>query len=227
VKRAFVTAILVLLGLAGCRAARAGDGRLVYGLTLAPSGLDPDVNLSSELGIPLTSVYDTLVFQDPQTREFVPGLAERWDISDDGLVYTFYLRQDVTFHDGTPFNSEAVQANLERITSDTLASQKARFMLGPFARSEVLDEYTIALYLQEPCAPLLDSLSQVYLGMASPTAFERWGTDYQLHQVGTGPFTMVEYSPGDDPGQRGRVPLLRRPSHSLTSTRDRRGRRDG
>jgi peptide/nickel transport system substrate-binding protein len=171
--------------------------RIVYGLTLAPSGIDPHVNASSELGIPLTSVYDTLVYQDPETGEFVPGLAERWEVSGDGLTYTFYLRQDVTFHDGTPFNADAVRFNVERITSADLASQKARFMLGPYGRTEVVDECTVRIHLSEPFAPLLDALSQVYLGMVSPAAVERWGDEYQLHQVGTGPFTFFEYVPGD------------------------------
>ncbi len=181
---------------AGCGSPAVG-GHLIYGLTLSPSGIDPHVNASSELGIPLTSVYDTLVYRDPETGEFVAGLAERWELSDDGLVYTFYLRQDVTFHDGTSFDAEAVRFNLERITSSDLASQKASFMLGPYERMEVMDEYTVRIYLSEPFAPLLDALSQVYLGMASPAAVEKWGDEYQLHQVGSGPFIFVEYVPGD------------------------------
>ncbi|MBN1979413.1 MAG: ABC transporter substrate-binding protein [Anaerolineae bacterium] len=171
--------------------------RIVYGLTLSPTGIDPHVNASSELGIPLTSVYDTLVYLDPEMEDFVPGLAEDWDISEDGLSYTFYLREGVTFHDGTPFNAEAVRFNLERITSPDLLSQKARFMLGPYKQTEVIDEYTVRIHLSEPFAPLLDSLSQVYLGMASPTAVEKWGREYQLHQVGTGPFIFAEYVPDD------------------------------
>ncbi len=178
---------------AGCTSAP--KGRIVYGLTLAPTGIDPHINASAELGIPLTSVYDTLVYQDPKTGEFVPGLALRWEVSDDGRVYTFYLRRGVKFHDGTPFNAEAVRFNLERITSPDLASQKARFMLGPFERAEVVDEYTARIVLSEPFAPLLDSLSQVYLGMASPTAVQKWGQEYQVHQVGTGPFVFAEYVP--------------------------------
>ena len=191
---------LLAVLLVGCSVPSSG-ARIVYGLTLAPSGIDPHVNTSSELGIPLTSVYDTLVYQapetGPETGDFVPGLAERWEISDDGLVYTFYLKQGVTFHDGTPFNAEAVRFNLERITSPDLASQKARFMLGPYERTEVVDEYTARIHLSEPFAPLLDSLSQVYLGIASPAAVEQWGDEYQLHQVGTGPFVFAEYVPGD------------------------------
>jgi len=172
-------------------------GRIVYGLTLAPSGIDPHINASSELGIPLTSVYDTLVYKDPKTGEFVPGLAQKWEVSEDGRVYTFYLRRGVKFHDGTPFNAEAVRFNLDRITSPDLASQKARFMLGPYERTEVVDEYTVRIVLKDPFVPLLDSLSQVYLAMASPTAVQKWGSEYQLHQVGTGPFVFVEYVPGD------------------------------
>jgi peptide/nickel transport system substrate-binding protein len=109
--------LLILLGvlLAACAPPTPAPRRLVYGLTLAPSGIDPHVNASSELGIPLTSVYDTLVYQDPATGGFVPGLAESWAISKDGRTYTFTLRRDVKFHDETPFNAEAVKVNLDRI----------------------------------------------------------------------------------------------------------------
>jgi peptide/nickel transport system substrate-binding protein len=200
--------ILLLAMLVGCAGARSDSGSdlteipseagiLTYGLTLSPSGIDPHVNASSELGIPLTNVYDTLVYEDPKTGRFEPGLAERWTVSDDAEIYTFYLRDDVMFHDGTPFNAEAVRVNLERIVDPATASQKAIFMLGPFDRSEVLEEFVIQIHLTEPYTPLLDALSQVYLGIASPTALERWGADYQFHQVGTGPFEFVEYIPND------------------------------
>ncbi len=175
-------------------------GKLVYGLTLSPSGIDPHVNASAELGIPLTSVYDTLVYRalDSETGEpFLPGLAESWEVSDDGLTYTFHLRRDVTFHDGTPFNAEAVRANIERIVNPETKSQKAVFLLGPFDSVEVIDRYTVAIRLSAPYAPLLDGLAQVYLGMASPAALAEWGADYQFHQVGTGPFKFVEYVPND------------------------------
>jgi len=195
VARLAFTAALLVLSLAGC-ASRPSE-QVRYGLTLAPSGIDPHVNASSELGIPLTSVYDTLVYLDPETNEFVPGLAERWEISGDGLAYTFHLKKGVTFHDGTPFNAEAVKFNFDRITSTDLKSQKALFMLGPYDRTEVVDESTVRILLTQPYAPLLDSLSQVYLGMASPTAVQKWAANYQLHQVGSGPFVMAEYVPGD------------------------------
>jgi peptide/nickel transport system substrate-binding protein len=171
---------------------------IVYGLTLQPTGFDPHINASSELGIPLRQVYDTLIYRDPTTQAFVQGLATNWTISPDGLVYTFTLRQDVHFHDGTPFNAQAVAANLDRITNPDTASQKAIFLLGAYSGYEIVDDYTIRILVSEPYSPLLDSLSQVYLGIASPTALSSLSNDrYQFHQVGTGPFRFVEYVPGD------------------------------
>ncbi len=196
--RTLFAALLVLVNMSACTPPAAPSGSLVYGLTLAPSGLDPHLNASSELGIPLSSVYDTLVALDPQTGTFVPGLARDWSISPDGTEYTFHLRRDVRFHDGTRFDSSAVRANLDYTLNPDHHSQKAAFMLGPFDRVETPDDFTAVLILKEPYAPLLDSLSQVYLGMASPKALADWGpVDYQFHQVGTGPYTFVEYVPND------------------------------
>jgi len=185
----------------------APGGKLVYGLTLAPSNIDPHVGASSELGIPLTSVYDTLIYQNVD-GSFVPGLAERWEVSGDGLAYTFYLRHDVKFHDGTPFDAQAVQFNLDRIVNPETKSQKARGLLGAYDHTEVVDPYTAKVYLTQPYAPFLDSVSQVYVGMASPTAVQQWGTDYQLHQVGTGPFMFKEYVPQDH------LTLVRNPDYN-------------
>jgi peptide/nickel transport system substrate-binding protein len=195
--RTTICALVLITILIGCTPQPAAPQRLVYGLTLAPSGIDPHINSSSELGIPLTSVYDTLVYQDPATGKFVPGLAQSWKISDDGKNYTFELRHDVKFHDGTPFNAAAVKANLDRITDPALQSQKAAFQLGPFDRAEATGEFTAVIRLKQPFAPLMDGLSQVYLGIASPAALTKWGKDYQLHQVGTGPFIFKEYVPKD------------------------------
>lgn len=173
------------------------SNRLIYGLTLEPSGFDPHIHRSSELGIPLRQVYDTLIYRDPNTKAFVPGLATEWSVSEDGLVYTFKLREGVVFHDGTAFNAQAVAANLDRITDPATGSQRAVFMLGPYAGYEVVDDYTIRILLNRPYAALLDALSQVYLGIASPTALSAYSTArYQFHQVGTGPFTFVELIPG-------------------------------
>jgi peptide/nickel transport system substrate-binding protein len=179
--------------------AQAAKKELFYGLTLSIAGLDPHIHTSSELGIPLTSVYDTLVYMTTDNR-FVPGLAESWTVSPDGLSYAFKLRKDVKFHDGTPFNAQAVKDNLDRVVDPATKSGKAAALLGPYKGTEVVDEFTAKVTLSKPYMPLLDSLAQVYLGMASPTAFKKWGpSDYQLHQAGTGPFKFNEsqYVPKD------------------------------
>jgi peptide/nickel transport system substrate-binding protein len=197
-RRSPLLALCLFLISAACGRNPGQKETVFYGLTLAPTGIDPHINASSELGIPLSSVYDTLVFQDPQSGEFVPGLAERWTISEDGLVYTFFLRNDVVFHDGTLFDAQAVEENIAYILNPEHASQKASIMLGPLDHVTIVNDFTISFHLKEPFAPLLDSLAQVYLGMASPTALKEWGvTDYQFHQVGTGPYRFVEYIPND------------------------------
>jgi peptide/nickel transport system substrate-binding protein len=172
-------------------------GEITYGLTLVVSSIDPHAGASSELGIFLSSVYDPLVWQD-QEGKFHPGLAKSWEISDDGLVYTFHLRDDVRFQDGEPFNAAAVKTNFDRIVNPDLGSRKAVYMMGPYDHTEVVDNYTAKVTFKEPYAPFLDSVSQVYLAMASPKALEEWGFDrYAEHQVGTGPFKIQEYVPKD------------------------------
>lgn len=193
-----ITIILILgLSIASCQP-QPTPATLRYGLTLAPSGLDPHIHASAELGIPLHSVYDTLVVRHPESGEFLPSLALHWDISTDGLFYTFDLRRDVIFHDGSRFDAEAAVANFEYIIDPDHNSQKAAAMLGPFKQAEALDPYKLQITLEEPFSPLLDSLSQVYLGMASPGALAEWGpSEYQFHQVGTGPYRFIEYIPND------------------------------
>lgn len=200
----WISGLLLLTGLlAGCvsptasaNVATTTHNRIVYGLTLSPSGFDPHIHQSSEIGIVLRQVYDTLIYRDPTTGQFVPGLAESWTISEDRLSYEFRLRQGVTFHDGTPFNAQAVGRNLDRITDPETRSQNAVFLLGSYQGYEIIDDYTIRLNLALPHAPLLDSLSQFYLGIASPRALDTYSNErYQFNQVGTGPFRFVEYIP--------------------------------
>jgi peptide/nickel transport system substrate-binding protein len=192
-----ILAFIVMGNLVGCQQF-AEPTTLRYGLTLAPSGIDPHIHASAELGIPLTSVYDTLIVLDPETGEFLPSLATSWEISEDGRTYTFTLRQDVLFHDNSKFDAQAAVENFEYVLNPDNNSQKAASMLGPFREAIAIDDYRLQLQLDEPFAALLDSLSQVYLGMASPIALERWGPgEYQFHQVGTGPYRFVEYIPND------------------------------
>jgi peptide/nickel transport system substrate-binding protein len=212
VKMSRLILVLLITAITACSPASQENtvaaNRIVYGLTLSPSGFDPHVNESSEIGIVLRQVYDTLVYRDPATNQFTAGLATEWTLSQDQLIYTFKLRQDVKFHDGTEFTAQTVADNLDRITNPETKSQKALALLGTYQRHEITDRYVINIILSEPFAPLLDSFSQVYLGMASPTAFRQYPVErYQFHQVGTGPFRLIDFIPDN------RLVLKRNPDY--------------
>lgn len=210
----YTTTLLIAIVIGACTSQEFASeqspvNKIIYGLSITVSGIDPHINQSTELGIVLRQVYDTLLYRHPETLEFVPGLAQSWEVSDDGLEYTFSLRQDVVFHDGEPFNANAVGANISRIMDPDTASQRARLLLGPLVRYQILDEFTIRLQLSEPFAPLLDGLSQVYTGIASPRALAEYSNlRYQFHQVGTGPFIFEEYLPED------RIVIRRNPNYT-------------
>ena len=171
---------------------------LTYVLGSEPGNIDPHISSEDETAIVLRQIYDTLVYRDPRQETIVPGLATQWTISSDNLDYTFSLRNDVKFHDGTPFNAQAVADNFERITSLNPNTGKAgALLLKYYAGNEIVDEFTIRLKLSQPYAPFLDALSQSYVGMASPSAFKAYSNNrFQFHQVGTGPFIFVDYIPG-------------------------------
>lgn len=194
--------IIIALGglLTGCEAETATTAApaptLQYGLIADPATLDPHQTTSAEVGLVLRQVYDTLIYRHPTNLGFVPGLALRWTTSADGLTYTFELRQGVTFHDNTPFNAQAVAANIDRILTIGQGG-RAYELLAAFASYEILDEYTLLLRLSEPDAAFLDSLSQFYLGIASPTALRTYSDlRYQFYQSGTGPYRFTDFIPG-------------------------------
>jgi peptide/nickel transport system substrate-binding protein len=170
-------------------------GDVVWAFSLEPSGIDPHVNASSELGTVAYCVYDflTVVTSD---FELHPGLAKSWDVSSDDKVYTFYLKEGVKFHDGTDLNAEAVKFNFDRILDPEMQSQ-TKSRLGPVESVEAVDEYTVKVQLSQPYGPFLASLADIPAAIASPTAIEKWGADYISNQVGSGPFMWGEYVPKD------------------------------
>ena len=171
---------------------------LRYGISAEIPVLDPHRADSAEAGMIFRQLYDTLVYRHSDTHEFLPGLASDWEVSADGLIYTFHLRQDVTFHDGSAFTASSVARNIERIFDPESPFSLARELLGPLRQYEIADAYTIRLHLSAPHAALLDGLAQPYLGIVSPEALSTYGgLRYQFHQSGTGPFTLEDYLPGE------------------------------
>ncbi len=199
-------------------------GTIVYAMEAEPDILDPQSCGGWHTSRLVLQMYDQLVEHDltvPWNKgappKLVGSLASDWEISPDGLEYTFNLRKGVKFHDGTLFDAEAVKFNLERIWDES----KPHFY--PRAKAyraadvyfltavEVIDTHKVKLILKEPFNSLLlrfANLGPGMVSMISPTALKKYGNeDIALHPTGTGPFRFVERVHGD------RVVMERNPEY--------------
>ncbi|MRG87889.1 glutathione ABC transporter substrate-binding protein [Salinibacillus xinjiangensis] len=138
-------------------------------------------------------IYEGLVKQD-ENMEIQPALATEWEPIDD-VTWEFTLREGVKFHDGTPFNAEAVKKNFERILSEEIASPRAT-LFEMIEEVKVVDDYTVQIKTAYPFAPLLANLAHYAGGIVSPTAAEKYGKELGQHPVGTGKFKFEEWTPG-------------------------------
>lgn len=171
---------------------------LVVGQIAEPASLDPHVSTAANDFRIAVNIYDGLVRNTPGTLEIEPALATDWTISDDGLEYTFNLREGVTFHDGTPFNAEAVKFNFDRMLDENHPfASTGPFPLAFFFSSvesvDVVDDLTVKFTLNEPFAPFMSNLASPTGLIVSPAAVEQYGADYGRHPVGTGPFKFEEW----------------------------------
>lgn len=158
--------------------------------------LDPHMTTDTESASIRLHIYEGLVHTGvsgvPQ-----PQLATSWEVSDDGLVYTFELRQGVRFHDGTPFNAEAVKINFDRLTAPD-RSTSAQDYMTMLASTEVLGEYRVALHLDQPFGPFLNHLGVHAGNILSPSAIAVAGADDVGDlPIGTGPFKFVSRVRGE------------------------------
>jgi len=155
------------------------------------TGLDPVVPGLQNYYV-IQNIYNTLVTVDANF-EYVPELAESWDVQDGGKTYVFHLRQGVKFHDGTDFDAASVKWNIERVQQDGKAPAH-RFFVN-VESVEAVDPHTVKITMQYPTSTLLSALSTAGTGMMilSPAAAEKWGKDIRLHPAGTGPFRFVSW----------------------------------
>jgi len=125
-----------------------------------------------------------------------PELVKSWSISPDGLRVTFHLQTGVRFQDGTSFDASAVKFNIDRMLNPETGSA-FRTILAPIKETRVVDPATLELDLSAPFTPLLSWFTEGPGFMSSPTAVRKWGDQYGLHPVGTGPFGFVEWVKND------------------------------
>jgi peptide/nickel transport system substrate-binding protein len=189
-----------------------GSDTFIFSQSADAGTLDPALETSANSLAPASHIYEGLTAFEPGTTTPVPALATEWEASDDALVWTFTLREGVTFHDGTPFNAEAVVFNFERWWDPSHPQHQAdQFIYWNYmwhdvkddddvtsvlAGVEALDEYTVQITLNQPNASLLNTLAMENFRFASPTAVAEQGDIYGTAEgmaVGTGPFMVSEW----------------------------------
>jgi len=181
--------VVAVVALAG------GTAKFILGVditTLLPADTPDNPTMMVE-----AHIFEGLVQYDPEMN-IVPVLAERWEISEDGKTYTFHLRKDVLFHDGTPFNAYAVKKNFEYILNSNL--RMGNLYKPNIERVDVVDEYTVQFVLKFPFAPFINYLCHPAGRIVSPKAIDAHGSDpaeLGKHPSGTGPFELVEWVPGE------------------------------
>ncbi|MEW1982250.1 ABC transporter substrate-binding protein [Citricoccus sp. NPDC079358] len=178
----------------GGNGAEGGERVYVQAIADDPMGLNAQLISGATPSMFSAQILDPLIFLS-QDYEMTPGLAESWELSDDGLDLTLVLREGVTWHDGEPFTAEDVAFNFEEI----VPLQSFGAQIGERLESaEVVDEHTVVLHLSEPFGPLLETVASQF--MVPKHVYE--GTDYVTNQanmepIGTGPMVFDSYSSGE------------------------------
>jgi peptide/nickel transport system substrate-binding protein len=189
------------------------------GTTAAPTTAVPERGGVLRLGIPTDPVnlnprgggsgndqlnvarqlFDSLVEQDPATGELIPWLAESWEVSADATTFTFHLRDDVTFSDGTPVTAEVVKQNFDEIPVIGAKANWAIPYFTDYAASTVVDEHTVTVAFAAPNAPFLQAAATTALAIVAPatlaTPYDERATG---NLVGSGPFVLESYTPNSE-----------------------------
>lgn len=137
-------------------------------------------------------LFDNLVYLDDHGR-VTPWLARSWEISPDGMTYTFHLRPGVTFSDGAPFDAAAVQANLEHMRDPRTKSPLAAAYIAPYVDGRIVDPLTFEAHLSQPYGPFLNVLAQSWLGLISPRQIHDHPAAIATEPIGSGPFVVERY----------------------------------
>src|SRR5438094_4308935 len=193
--RPLIIAALGVFSLAAAPAFAAKD--VVFAVASTFTTTDPyDANdtLSQAMA---KSFYEGLYGFDKDMK-MIPVLAESYEVSKDGLVYTIKLKKGIKFHDGTDFKADAVKVNLDRVTNPENHLKRYGLYNNNIAKTEVVDDYTARITLKTAFSPFIAQLAHPSTVMISPAALKQYGhKDIAFHPVGTGPFKFVEWKATD------------------------------
>ncbi len=195
-KFVFVAMLITVLGLGlNLIDARAEIEELKIGIGIDADTLNPQEQTTT-LPINICElIYDTLFYQTPDGK-LEPRLATRFEVSSDGLTYTFYLRKGVKFSDGTPFDAKVMKQTFDRALNPKMRVP-LRFLINMIEEVTVIDDYTFQTKIKYPFAPFAPTLSMSIASPISPAAIEKYGEDVRQHPVGAGPYKLTEWVKGD------------------------------
>jgi peptide/nickel transport system substrate-binding protein len=184
-------------------------GNLVYAFQQPFRFLDPTKSGLQIEEILNLGMVDYLMWRRPGDSRLYPGLATAFQVSPDAKTYTFKLRRDVKFHDGTPFNAQALQFYLDHCYHAPPTATGLQNALGAsYSHTRVVDDYTAQVVFSAPFSSFLITMATAFMGPQSPTALKKYGSDYQHHIAGTGPFMLKELVVGDH------VTMVRNPDYA-------------
>lgn len=201
---AFALAIaLAAVGMTGCgskadssTAPKASD-TLIYAQGAEPRGLDPALVDDGESAKVMSNIYEGLLKYNKDSTKVEPSLAKSWDISPDGLTYTFHLQEGVKFHDGTDFDADAVKFNIDRQLPPQVTEDMAyaSFVYDSVKDVQVVDKNTVKVNLKSPSTPLLSNLAMIMSApIVSPKALKDNNNNVNQAPVGTGPYKFVKWA---------------------------------
>src|SRR5690625_481788 len=188
-----------------------GEKVLVFARGGDSESLDFGSTTDGESSRVTKQIYESLLEFDKESFDLKAGLAHDWEVSDDGLTYTFYLFRSVKLHDGTDFNAEAVKINFERwadpdheysFSEDSYVYSMYGTRFGGYKGDDghvideiiVEDEHTIVFQLNTPLGFFFQNMGMSYFAITSPAALEEYGPESNENPVGTGPFKFVSWT---------------------------------
>ena len=180
-------------------------GTLVIARAADSATMDPTLVYEGESIKVVNQVYEGLLRFAPGSTEVLPALAKSWSSSEDRLVWTFNLREGVRFHDGTPFNAEAVVFTIKRqldtdhpFNSGEASAVWSSVFQDSIESVEAVDELTLRVNLKKPSAPILTGFAVYSMNIVSPTAFRTHGLEWaNTNGIGTGPFRFEQWTQGE------------------------------